>query len=311
MNIETNIHILDCTKIAVHYENENYEGSSIAIDRKGDRMRGYKLSTLRGLYGDTGIIEEVKLGTASTHDLMLSKDMLINSPCLHDNDIVIMDRGFLSRELINTLKNERNVDVYIPVRSNMDICHVAIAMANEIDDWKPHPTREKQMICKVSNIGEFWTETDSTNNVDLNACVVWFADTQSYAVFVTTDLSKSAKDIIKTYELRTEIEEDFRQMKEFWKLEDFKSTKLNVIAFHLVCVLYGYLFYQLYLSTEDGQCYIGKSLPVILKNQKQQFLGYLVLFSGQYFCTMGMREFMEFRDSCSEAIKEFILGFLN
>ena len=100
-------------------------------------------------------------------------------------------------------------------------------------------------------------------------------------------------------------------MKEFWKLEDFKSTKLNVIAFHLVCVLYGYLFYQLYLSTEDGQRYIGKSLPVILKNQKQQFLGYLVLFSGQYFCTMGMREFMEFRDSCSEVIKEFILGFLN
>ena len=69
--------------------------------------------------------------------------------------------------------------------------------------------------------------------------------------------------------MRTEIEEDFRQLKDFWKLEDFKSTKLNVISFHLVCVLLGYLFYQLYLNTEDGQKYIGKCLPVILKNYKQ------------------------------------------
>lgn len=47
-----------------------------------------------------------------------------------------------------------------------------------------------------------------------------------------------------TYELRLEIEEDFRQLKNFWKLEDFHSTKLYVI---------GYLFHQLYLTTDDGK----------------------------------------------------------
>lgn len=71
--IEPNIHILDCTKIAVNFDNENYENSSIAYDRKGNKMRGYKLSSLRGLYKDTGVIEEIRFGTASTHDLSLSE----------------------------------------------------------------------------------------------------------------------------------------------------------------------------------------------------------------------------------------------
>ena len=124
-------------------------------------------------------------------------------------------------------------------------------------------------------------------------------------------MNRSASDIVNIYNMRTEIEEDFRQLKDFWKLEDFKSTKLNVISFHLVCVLLGYLFYQLYLNTEDGQKYIGKCLPVILKNYKQEFLNYLVLFSGEYFCSMSMREFLEFRDECSTDVRKFILEFFS
>jgi hypothetical protein len=72
--IQSNIHILDCTKIAVNYDNTNYENSSITYDRKGDKMRGYKLSSLRGIYKDTGVIEEIRFGTASVHDLQLSED---------------------------------------------------------------------------------------------------------------------------------------------------------------------------------------------------------------------------------------------
>lgn len=51
---------------------------------------------------------------------------------------------------------------------------------------------------------------------------------------MTTDTSKTARQIINTYELRPEIEEDFRQMKDFWKLENFKSTKYNYITYHII-----------------------------------------------------------------------------
>lgn len=311
MEIETNIHILDCTKIEVNYTNDNYEDASFGYDRLEKPMRGYKLASLRGIHNDTGLIEDVRFGTVSIHDLKLSEEMLRITPCFHEGDILIMDRGFISREMINYLKAVRKVDTYIPVKKNMEIYELAVSVANEVDDWKPHPTRKNQMICHVNNVGDYWHSENKDEDVDLNSCVVWTEDNQSYAVFITTDMSKSANDIILMYQMRPEIEEDFRQLKDFWKLEDFKSTKLHMISFHLVCVLFGYLFYQLYLSTDDGQKYIGKCLPVILKNYKEEFLNYLVLFSGEYFCTMSMREFLEFRDECSSEIRKFILEFFS
>lgn len=311
-NIRPNIHILDCTKIKVNLNNKNYEYSSVAHDHNNNELfRGYKMSSLRGIIGDSGIIEEVRFGTASVHDIELSEDIILNSSCLNEGDILIMDRGFISRRLIKYLKEVRKVDVYIPMRKNMSEYQMALALAEEFDDWQPHPTRANQMICHVPNVDALWYGNEIEDNISLNAVVIWFEETQSYAVITTTDMSKSAKEIILTYELRPEIEEDFRQLKDFWKLEDFHSTKLNVISFHIVCVLFGYLFYQLYLTTEDGEKYIGKCLPVVLKNYREEFLNYLVLYSGEYFCVLSLKEFIEFRDNCEEDIREYILNFLN
>ena len=85
------------------------------------------------------------------------------------------------------------------------------------------------------------------------------------------------------------------------------SKKYNLIAFHIVCVLLGYLFYQLYINSADGSKYLGKSLPVILKNYNEHTLIHLVLYGGKYFCCMSMIEFFEFRDSCSAEVKKYLL----
>ena len=58
---------------------------------------------------------------------------------------------------------------------------------------------------------------------------------------MTTDTGRSAHQIINFYELRPEIKEDFRQMKDSWKLEDFKNTKYNYITCHIVMTLIEYL----------------------------------------------------------------------
>ena len=209
--------------------------------------------------------------------------------------------------MINYLKKQRKVDVYIPLRKNMAEYKMAVDLAEEYDNWILHPDRQDQMICHVSKVNSSWEGDLIEDYLELNTCVVWDSESQTHFVFSTTDMSKTAIEIIKMYDLRTEIEEDFRQIKDFWKLEDFKSTRYNFISFHLVCMLFGYLFYQLYLNTEDGQKYVGKCLPIILKSYKQQFLAYLVLYSGEFFCTMSMREFIEFRDECEDDTKELIL----
>lgn len=309
-DIKPNIHILDCTKIAVNLDNENYENSSIGKDRKGCAMRGYKLSSLRGLYNDTGIIEEIKFGTVSMHDFTLSENMIKTTNCFNNGDILINDRGFLSRELINYLKTEKGVDTYVPLRNNMIAYNEAVCIVKNEGIWDSHPNKNRtnQKIAFVPNLTG-WDSDNISNDVPINACVVWDIVDDVYMVFVTTNMLASAKEIISTYEIRPEIEEDFRQLKDFWKLEDFKTTKYNIIAFHIICVLLGYLFYQLYINSEVGSDYLGKSLPVVLKNYKKKSLNHIVLYGGCYFCCMSIKEFFEFRDSCSQEIKEYLLEF--
>ena len=309
-NIKSSIHILDCTKISVNFDNMNYENSSLAIDRKGEAMRGYKLASLRGLYKDTGIIEEIRFDTASMHDLTLSEEMLKTTKCFNKGDILINDRGFLSRDLINYLKTERCVDTYVPLKKNMWAFNEAINVAKLENNWTAHPNKHRttQKIALVSDVAG-WDSTNILNDVPINACVVWDTEDDTYMVFVTTNVNATAKEIILTYELRPEIEEDFRQLKDFWKLEDFKTTKYNVIAYHIICVLFGYLFYQLYINSVEGNKYLGKSLPVILKNYDRCALNHFVLFGGKYFCSMSMIEFFEFRDSCSKEVRKYLLEF--
>lgn len=139
MDLQPCIHILDCTDLEVNYKNKNYEGFGIGyskrtIDDVKPPTRGYKLATLRDIVGDSGIIEDVRFGPINTHDLTLSKEMLMTSPVLKSGDTLINDRGFISRDLMNYLKTERGVDTYVPLRSNMEAFDVAVGVAKKANE---------------------------------------------------------------------------------------------------------------------------------------------------------------------------------
>ena len=313
LDIVPNIHILDCTELSVNLDNQNYEGATVTTNKYGDTDRGYKLSCLRGLVNDTGIIEEINFGAMNVHDLELSRDMLKNTKVFKPGDILIEDRGFLDRDLINYLKVERQVDTYVPLKSNMVAYQTAIKIAQSENKWEAHPSRKNQKISFVPNLKEYWWSDRAKSNkkyeknddVEINSCVVWDIDSDSYFVFCTTDTSINAKQIILTYELRPEIEEDYRQLKDFWLLEDFKSTKLNMVALHIIMVLFGYLFFLLYTLLPDGEKYAHKSLPVILKNyQPPVSVPYLVFYANDNFGIFSIIEFSEIYASCDERVKK-------
>ena len=145
LNIEPNIHILDCTDLEVNFKNSNYEMSGISHSKRDNKLtRGYKLATLRGIVKDVGLIEDIRFGSIQSHDLNLSEEMVRTSPVLKPGDILINDRGFMSRELMNFLKVERNVDTYIPLRKNMVAYQQAILSAKEQNIWKPHPNFKRK-----------------------------------------------------------------------------------------------------------------------------------------------------------------------
>ena len=307
LDIAPNIHILDCTELEVNFKNPRYEGSSIAYSHARERnIRGYKLSTLRGIVEDAGIVEEIRFGKVSIHDLKLSEDMLKTTPVLKPGDILINDRGFISREMLNYLKLKREVDTYIPLKKDMVAYEQAVLGAKDQNTWKPHPNKKRkdQVISLVSGMGLYWESECPDEDVPFNSCVVWDQKDDEYYVFITTDTTASARDIIRTYELRPEIEEDFRQLKDFWQIEDFKSTKLNVILFHVICVLFGYLFFQLYTLLPDGEKYLHKSLPVILKKYMPEVMPYVVVYAGYEFGILTLLELMELYAHCDDKARE-------
>ena len=307
LDISPSIHILDCTKIKVNLDNSNYENSEVIRD-DGEFVRGYKLGTLRGLMDDSGIIEEIVLDSIKPHDLELCRDILLNSKCLKSGDILINDRGFISRDVINSLKLEKQVDTYIPAKKNMTIYEEAVNIAISEDKWQKHPNKKRktQEIHLVKHLGTMWTSNKPNIDVDLCACVVHDKKDNEYYVFLTTDTTKTAKQIINTYELRPEIEEDYRQIKDFWKLEDFKSTKYNFITFHIVMTLIGYMYFQLFKNLEEGSKYSGKSLPVVIKNYKEDKQKSVIIYSGQYFGVFSFIEFIQFYAACSEEVRKLL-----
>jgi len=313
LDIIPNIHILDCTDLEVNYSNTNYEASGISRSKRDEApTRGYKLATLRGIVNETGLIEEIRFGSINIHDLKLSEEMLKTSPMLKPGDILINDRGFLSRELINYLKIQRGVDTYVPLRQNMEAYTQAVLGAKELNEWQPHPNkkRQNQVITSVAGMGMYWESSNPKEDVPINSCVVWDKDEDKYFVFITTDTTTSAKDIIMTYELRPEIEEDYRQLKDFWKIEDFKSTKLNVILFHIICVLFGYLFFQLYTLMPEGEAYLHKSLPIILKNYMPEIQPYVIIYVEYEFGVLTLFELMDFYAHCPEDVQKLFKNIL-
>lgn len=320
LDLNADIHILDCTDLEVNYSNPNYQGSGVGYSKRSpcglqERARGYKLATLRGVINDTGIIEEIRFGPINTHDLALSEEMLRTTSVFKPGDILINDRGFLSRNLLNYLKKVKQVDTYIPLRQNMEAFTIAVQVAKSQNQWQQHPITRfpTQRICLVEDLGPYWgnDNADDIEIVDINACVVWDIETDKYFVFATTDTSKSAIDILKVYNLRPEIEEDYRQLKDFWKLEDFKSTKLNLIVFHIVSVLFGYLFFQLYTLMPEGEQYMGKSLPVVLKNYVVKVQGYIVLYVGFEFGIFTLLEMMKLYAQSEGGVREQLDIVLN
>lgn len=304
INANPTIHILDCTDLEVNFNNYNYEGSEIAKNKNGDNARGYKLGTIRGIYKDTGIIEEICFGSLKTHDFTLTKDMVMNSKVFKRGDCLINDRGFLDRGIINYLKSEKGVDTYVPLKINMEAYNMAVNIAQVNNEWENHPSRDNQKITLVTDLGVYWDGKEPQKNVDINAAVVWDTTSDNYFVFATTDTSKNAKQIVKTYELRPEIEEDYRQLKDFWLLEDFKSTKLNMIAFHIVTILFGYLFFQIYTTLPDGEEYSHKCLPVILKNYYVKTFPYLIFYVGDEFGILSIIEFAKLYASCEHRVQK-------
>ena len=318
----------DCSEIPVNLKNDNYEHSSVITGKKGEKIRGYKLGVLRGqLPHGGGYPCQIVFGQLKTHNLNLSKDALISSPWLKKGDNLNFDRGHLDHHLMRAL-NEKGVSVTVPAKKNMEIYKEAVDIAIKENNWSVHPNpKKKQKIQLVKDLEPFYQgnpakEKEYKKKMKIHAAVIRIdlksnkeADTENlmvsedkkyaYAVILCTDPRLTAKEIIENYETRWGCEEDYRQLKGFWKLNAFTPTRYEGILLEMICCIIAYALCELYKETPKGEKYRNHCLMKYVEYDKQLFkmseLGF-VLVVPHYYVVLQMKEIMKLYRHCDEKI---------
>src|SRR3954454_3480722 len=306
--------ILDCTKLLVNLANGNYEGSAVSKDEDGTPIRGYKLALLSALVEEERLITRIGWDNGRESDHPVARPLLGGETPLARGDTVLHDRGLIDGATISCLKRDLGVDVVFGLKRNMLAARLAVAQAvcRPASHWRPHPTRSGQEILRVDNIGEPWEEL----TVPINGCVVRQpddkeADGYQYWVFASTNRERTAAGIVLDYGSRSECEEDHRQVKgPNWEMDEFTSTRLVEILFHVVVVLIAYNLHQWYGATTAGQQWAGKTKRARQRAVRRQQIAWLVLLAGPYYAVLEeltvVGELLEIEGAAKERLRATI-----
>jgi Transposase DDE domain len=278
------IHILDTTHVEVALETGTYECCGVVKNDDGTYSRGYKLATLRTLLDSAGLLTQVALSAIQVHDVALCRPLLEQTPVLRARDLLLEDRGFIDGAMVSHLKRQRRVDVIMPLKANMLVTQEAIQLAALADTWEAHPSRAEQRIALVRGVEHMWAECE----VPLNACVIRFWNKKKkwtdHIVLVTTDLKLSASWMVRHYEERPEIEQDYEQMKSGgWQLKKLSSTRYSEIVFYVLTVVLSYSLYHLFTNTQAGARFADKTRQAIVFEQLRTQRTHIIVYAGGYF----------------------------
>jgi hypothetical protein len=278
------IHIVDTTHVEVPLETGTYECSGVVKNDDGSRSRGYKLATLRTLLDHAGLITQVGLCPIQVHDLPLCRLFFETAPVLRKGDLLLEDRGFVDGKTVTCLKQQRHVDVIVPLKAKMLSYTEAVQLAELQDAWQPHPSRDHQHIAFVKGVEHLWEECA----VPLNACVIRYWNRKKTAldhiVLVTTDQQLNGPWIVRHYEERPEIEQDYEQRKSGgWQLKKLSSTRYSEIVFYIATVVLSYSLYHLFSNTQAGARFADKTRQALAFEQLRSRRTHVIAYAGGYF----------------------------
>jgi len=230
------------------------------------------------------LLTQVALSAIHVHDMALCRSLLKEAPVLRAGDLLLEDRGFLDGATVSELKRKRQVDVIIPLKANMLATQEAIQLAEMVDQGQAHPARAAQTIALVRGVEHMWPECE----VPLNACVIRFWNTKKKRtdpiVLVTTDLKLNTPWIVRHYEERPEIEQDYEQLKSGgWQLKKLSSTRYSEIVFYVLTVVLSYSLYHLFANTQRGARFADKTRQALAFEQLRTQRTHIIVYAGGHF----------------------------
>ena len=305
------LHILDTTHVEVALEPGTYECSGVVKNEDGTLSRGYKLATVRTLLDSAGLLSQMALSAIQVHDMALCRPLLEEAPVLRSGDLLLEDRGFIDGATLSHLKRQRQVDVILPLKANMLATQEAMQLAQLADKWQAHPSRANQTIALVRGVEHMWTECA----VPLNACVIRFWNKKKkcldHIVLVTTDLKLNAPWIVRHYEERPEIEQDYEQMKSGgWQLKKLSSTRYSEIVFYVLTVVLSYSLYHLFANTQKGARFADKTRQALAFEQLRTQRTHIIVYAGGHFEIFETLRFVQMVLQLSPPVQERLRTWL-
>lgn len=288
------------------------------------------------------------MDTLSKNDMALVEKEICEYDGFSNGDYLLADRGFAKIEFIVNLV-KRGINVIIPVKKNMDIFKECIKIAKESDSWEKHPNQKRkgQDIMLIKNLKGLWViekdrnkkpEKIMENAIDFSACViriekaknkeivdasikaeddtdaVYEDDKYIYLVITCTNADLTAAQIIRYYEMRPEIEEDFRQLKDIWKICTFTSTKYVFVMCQICMTFLAYNLFNIFKTSDEGIKYLYKSMKKISNEEQRDRVpfnetSYLII-SGGYYDIFSGTELLDLYAECPKEIREKIKPLL-
>ena len=168
------------------------------------------------------------------------------------------------------------------------------------------------------------------NAIDFSACVIRIEkdknkeivdasikaedDKYIYLVITCTNADLTATQIIRYYEMRPEIEEDFRQLKDIWKICTFTSTKYVFVMCQICMTFLAYNLFNIFKTSDEGIKYLYKSMKKISNEEQRDRVpfnktSYLIISGGYYDIFFGIK-LLDLYAECPKEIHEKIKPLL-
>jgi hypothetical protein len=218
---------------------------------------------------------------------------------------LVFDRGFIDGPTISRIKSDYGVDCLFPLKKGMlDLEDAKVLAETDGQPWKkwtpaakaappepegrPEPirrrekSRQRTLAEKKTNRPEpdrpclEFVEMKAIRDMRLwETCsvpisVILMRDHMSDGKVREWSLATTSRGIeaVKArdlYKLRPHHEESYRQMKCFWDLTSFRSTRLSLISAQIVFVLLAYSLMQLFLIRTERGDYTRKTREKLLE----------------------------------------------